>query len=228
MKKLLLCLLLVSCSKSDMIRNMVNSVVKVDESSGVVIYAKEPTAFVLTSYHVVADNAEDNTPISIVSTFESFSVPYNAGFYDAKLDLALLQITYRGVLYHSEVAVDNPLLGDDIWLAANPNHYTKSLKKGIISSTARVTNGGDLAGWEVSGGIIFGSSGGGAFNMSGELFGVIRAVDSYSTDFCQADDEDVECLRIALPDMGIVVPPDQIRGFILASPYSSYFNYLKE
>jgi S1-C subfamily serine protease len=225
MKKLLLCLLLASCSKPS-ISNMVNSVVFVDGSSGVVVYSEPPLALILTAYHVVSDDVEEKESISIRPAFYAFTILPAQGYYSEKLDLALLPVdTKTSHLTNSKIATTDPELGDDIWLAANPNHIIRSLKKGIISSKHYTDH--NISGWEVSGGVIFGSSGGGAFNMDGELFGVIRAVDTYDAGFCQAGEEEEECLRIALPEMGVIVPPEDVRSFVLSSSYSSYFDYLR-
>lgn len=226
MLKLLLSLvLLTSCSKPDTIQNMINSVVIVNGSSGVIIHADNSFALVLTSHHVVANSIQNNLPIVVDSPPYTFVA--TGGAFDDTLDLSLLLLRTKSILPYSKIALVNPKLGDDIWIAANPNHNIRSLKKGVVSSTSRQWNG--IHGWELSGGIIFGSSGGGAFNISGELFGIARAVDSYGTEFCKIGrDYEITCLRIALPDVGMFVPPDDIRKFVLGSEFDSYFDYLKE
>ena len=222
MKKLLLCLLLSSCSKPNIIQNMVDSVVVVNGSSGIVLCSEEGMTLVLTAHHVISNSLEGGLPIIV----EYSSVGISAATYayvNEHTDLAIIRIEAYN-LPCSDVAIKNPTLGDDIWIAANPNNNTKSLKKGIVSSTNRHERFVD--GWELSGGIIFGSSGGGAFNINGELFGIARAVDSYDTRFCVG--APANCLRVALPDIGIFVPPEDIRAFLLGSPFNSSFNYLKE
>ena len=48
--------------------------------------------------------------------------------------MAILEIHPGKILRHSKIAQSDPRLGDDIWLAGNPDRVYRSLKRGIITA----------------------------------------------------------------------------------------------
>lgn len=228
---------------------IMNSVVFVEGSSGVVVYSDDERALVLSAFHVVADKIDlENEIANIMVVYLQPLSPLdvNVDIYLAKhvvinseRDLVLLEIELdEKRLDYSKIATveEDPRLGEDIWLGSNPNKNYRSLKKGIVSSVDRLGVSNQYLAWEVSGGIIFGSSGGGAFTEDGELFGVIRSVDALETDDCWIEEVEKEdgtkeeldrCQYIPVPYMGYIIPPSVIRSFLLESEYGKYFNYLK-
>ena len=248
MKKLLILFaFLVGCASIP--KQVMNSIVVVDSSSGVVIHSDSKTTLVLTAYHVV--HAEYMKHV-ICAAFESncgfdtlvsviYAEHYPVNHTDIKYfivknmvvnthnDLALLEIDTDEVFGASVVAVNEPELGDEIWVGSNPNHVFRSLKKGIIGSVDRLDRVGNFV-YEISGGVIYGSSGGGVFNTSGHLIGLVDSIDGWKTNLCRKDKLSLtgeDCLMIPLTDIAYAIPLPIIKDFLLSGKYSKYFKYLE-
>lgn len=233
---------------------MLNSTVIINDASGIVVYSDKNESLVLTAFHVIRDNIQDVDcsgeeciPEIYVKYILIDSIKINDDFYfpiisieaykvkdydfNKNMDIAILRIEPGKKLEYATIAVNSPLLGDDIFTASNPNHTYRSLKKGIISAVDyRYSTGNKI--WEISGGIIFGSSGGGAFNKNGELFGVIQSVRVLYDDYCafgllKNGSMGVRCIDIPITYMGYVSSHENTRKFLLDSFYSDRFNYLQ-
>ena len=218
---------------------IMESVVIVNTSSGVVVKSDSDKSLVLTAYHVIQDSIEKEPDgdIYVMFLYVINGVPFLDKYrvenliFDELNDLALLEIHPGRILFHSDIASANndPELGDDIFIGANPNYRYRSLKKGIISSKVRYR--GSVLTWEVSAGVVFGSSGGGAFTMDGKVFGVVRSVEPLKTDCWEEEDEKgethEECSFIPIYYMGYISTPQEIRSFILSGKYSKDFSYLR-
>ena len=238
---------LCACGKSYSIQEQIAwSVVIVNSSSGVVIYSDNSKALVLTAYHVIAEEVEkaacsgceidlmvkymymdyDETPDPSFERYKAINIDSKQAH-----DLALIEIHPTRKVWSMPVAKKTPKLGESIWLGANPNYNYRSIRPGAISSIDRMVGHNPYI--EVSGGIIFGSSGGGAFNKNGELFGTIHAVDAWESPFCYPifDEEgnviDSECVSVPLTHIGYVSQTFVLRDFLLKGLYKSYFEYLK-
>jgi S1-C subfamily serine protease len=235
-----------TCNTPSIPEQIMESVVLVNRSSGVVVYSDKNISLVLTAYHVIASDIEKaacsdcqyRTEISflyfkpgdkIVPLFDTYkAIKIDT---DELSDLAMIEIHPGKILSVSNVAKNVPSLGDDIWLGSNPNLNYRSLKKGVVSSTDRIVGGKRI--WEISGGIIFGSSGGGAFDTHGQIFGVIRAVDPWESRDCYGVWDDngellgYNCVVIPLTYIGFITPPALIHKFIKNGLYKEHFKYLK-
>jgi S1-C subfamily serine protease len=222
MIKYLLPFLLLACNHHDPITNMMDSVAIVQQSSGIVVYSDADFSLVLTALHVIADDERFTVSFLYLNGGPTRVFDAYIDDLDVDNDLALLRLNPGFKLAYSKVARVDPKLGDDVWIAANPNFNYRSLKKGIVSSKDRPFT------WELSGGVIFGSSGGGAFNLNGELIGIAHSVDSYAMP--GSCTKKGKCLQASLPDFGFFVPPDVIRAFLTNGIYgdAGYFDYLKE
>ena len=222
--------LLAGCGRVSVPQHIMNSVVLVDSSSGVVVYSDQERSLVLTAFHVVKGDLEEGRIIKvgyldIDLTYTKATIRYyDVGSFklDPTKDLALLEIHPGFKLDTSRIARSEPALGDDVWIGANPNLNYRSLKRGVVSSKDRLDHGNVL--WELSGGVIFGSSGGGAFNQWGEEIAVVHSVDAYDSELC--DDNDV-CMPLMLPEMGYFIPLADVTRFLLRDSSSHYFDYLK-
>jgi S1-C subfamily serine protease len=242
-KAFILLAVLACCSPAKHIpQQIIDSVVEVEESSGIVVYSDYTTALVLTAYHVVADKYErhncSDCPWNILVTTEHGErTPKPHTVYDdawlvndvqvdVANDLALLQLNeVNKVLDFSVLARAEPELGEDIWVGANPNYNNKTLTKGIVSSTTRMSKDDSRWYYQVSGGIIYGSSGGGVFNMAGGLIGIAVSVDTYGTSFCKpATLLGQVCVQVPLTYLGYCTPLPTIKQFLSTTPYSTYFN----
>lgn len=205
--------------------DIISSVVIVNSSTGIVVHSDENKTLILTAYHVIDNQLESpqdirveilyQTPSNYFSGFELYQV--SSIVYDNTCDLALLEINPDKIFPYAEISEDSVssiLLGDDIWIAANPKSLYRSLKKGIVSAHRIVDN---IRMLEVSGGIIYGSSGGGVFDDSGKLIGIISRVKTYKE----------WTLRIPITYIGFAISLANIKSFLLNSDYSEEFNYLR-
>ena len=226
---------------------ILDTIVYVNVSTGVIIYSDSEYSLVLTAYHTVSESVnkdgtfkKDTDPPSInfEYNFETenetkrLNIHYKVASVEVykKYDLALLRVDIGSELNYSRLKVDDSVrVGDEVYIAANPNHNYKSITKGIVSSTERYVRGTHV--WQISGGVIFGSSGGGAFTTDGELIGVIAAVDMYGTGFCidQVNDKITieQCLRSSIPYIGYFVSLPDIKDFLFSTEFKDKFNYLK-
>ena len=227
-----------------------DTVVFVNLSSGTIVYSDKQTALVLTAYHVIAgDNGvsqcsgcpNDTVVVFLHSTYypgmkgpvfspEGYKVmSFEA---DPENDLALLEVSLGHRVAHSSLAATDPKLGDEVWTASNPNRLYRSVKKGVVSSKSRFTYSAPYYLWEISNGIINGSSGGGVFNVDGRLIGVIDSVNIYTTNNCfglfnmETGKIEDRCLDIPITFAGFIIPPETMRGFVLGSAFGGWFGYL--
>jgi S1-C subfamily serine protease len=223
---------------------IVESVVVVDTASGIVVHSNKDYSLVLTAYHVLdqsyTEMCSDESVVKYiyfeyaidgVTTIER-GYPADLVAHSEREDLALLVIYPGKILPSIRISKYSPKLGEDIYLASNPSQMYRSLKKGIISSTDRWVEG--TYAWEISGGVIFGSSGGGAFDMDGKLVGILRAVKILKTDHCYdlwAPDGSIQmwirCMELPLPFMGYISPTGTVRWFLLKSDFRKDFDYLR-
>jgi hypothetical protein len=222
MIKYLLPLLLLSCQRHDPIPNIIDSVAIVQGSSGIVVYSDADFSLVLTAFHVIAEDDRYSVSFLFLNGGPTRMFEAYVDDVDFENDLALLRFKPGFKLPHSTIAPRDPKLGDDVWIAGNPNYNYRSLKKGIVSSKDRTLT------WELSGGVIFGRSGGGAFNMDGELIGIAHSVDAYTPPgACKIK---AKCWAVALTDFGFFTPPHAIRTFLTDGIYgdAGFFDYIKE
>ena len=230
---------------------IMSAVVAVNMSSGTVIYSDTEKSLVLTAYHNVKEDVEkecllEEEPCAyetsvlilhqividdgiVVQAVEQFEVAYIEP--DPEHDMAIIEIKTNRILDSMRIAVDGVHVGDDIYLAGNPQRMFRSLKKGLLSSLIRPL--GNVNSFEISGGTIFGSSGGAVVNMKGELLGVIKAVRVLSTGHCfdlwddKGEHAGQECVDVPIPFIGFSSTQRQVRNFLLNSVYQHDFNYLR-
>jgi len=223
---------------------IINTVLVVEQSSGVIVYSDQERALILTAHHVIDQVLEKALccgcnygaeafvyhDVSLKINKEEFDVTYID--FDEFNDLAIVEIKtshkFRDVarIYNKKVHI-----GTEVYVGSNPQHIYRSLKKGIISSPLRIVNGSPSI--ETDAGIIYGSSGGGVFTMDGRLIGIVKSVRLLSTEYCY-DLWDVEgewtgykCVKVPLPFIGFAAHPTIIKKFLLNSVFSEDFNYLK-
>lgn len=172
--------------------------------SGVII---SENGYILTCHHVV-ENAE-----SIIVTLNSGS-RYEAAMVgsDAASDLAVLQIDPQEDLTYARQGCSADLVAGE-WVVAIGNPLGilgGTVTTGIISATERVittSDGTRMTLLQTNAAINSGNSGGGLFNLKGELVGIVNA--KYAA-------EGVEGLAFAIPvDSAFVVEQDLIRyGYV--------------
>ena len=172
--------------------------------SGVVI---SENGYILTCNHVV-ENAR-----TITVTLNNGDV-YEAALVgsDASSDLAVLLIEPRGTLVAAKQGSSADLvLGEQVIAVGNPlGLLGGTVTNGIISSTERniiMSDGTQMTLLQTNAAINSGNSGGGLFNLAGQLVGIVNA--KYAA-------EGVEGLAFAIPiDSAYIVERDLIEhGYV--------------
>lgn len=219
---------------------IIDTVVSIQSSSGIIVYSNNKHALVLTAHHVIEDVVnldgtliDDNNPV-IVKFMYFFKPDDNIRllqvYYEVEKiyieeneDIALLEIKVGTKLNYARLSQKEPRVGKEVFLAGNPNFNYRTLTKGIISSKDRYSR--QMHVWQISGGTIYGLSGGGVFNMKGELVAIAKSVDRYNSGFCLGSAENIECVRNAIPHIGYFVPLRAIKVFLLSTEFRDRFNY---
>lgn len=187
------------------VNNMIQSIVIVHASidrpefdaygSGIVILKQGELIYVLTSAHFFGDEevrielAEQKLSLSDIfdveiiadvkneeEKLERIKAPAKIYRVDHKRDLAL--ITMRSIeqeFIPAQIARKEPYVGEDLWVVGNPLGMHGTLTKGVLSSKDRMRESGNVF-WQTDAGAVSGSSGGGVFNKSGRLVGVVSGV----------------------------------------------------
>lgn len=148
--------------------------------SGIVI---SQDGYILTNAHV-AEN--DTYPVSKLvvnvnttdpNTGDSVSNSYNAELLgsDTDTDLAVLKIDAEGLTAAKLGDSDELSLGDDVVVIGNPLGLETSVSKGVVSGLNRqVYDDNSVSAIQTDTAINSGNSGGGMFNMYGEVVGVVN------------------------------------------------------
>ncbi len=248
------------------------TIVYVNQSSGVIVYSDEERSLVLTAYHVIADNCDssgscntDEIKVSIVYPIfldketkirareimekngtsediinlildnefiqipEFFSVVQSE--VDPSHDLAILEIKTSLNFRFSNLSKKECKVGDDVYLAGNPNRLFRTILKGTVGSIDRFIDNTESI--QISGGTIFGSSGGGVFNLDGELIGIIQSVRALVTPYCYGEwNEDGDfvkrtCVELPVEFLGFAAKEKVIIDFLSESRFCLYFKICK-
>lgn len=241
--------------KADSVEDLVNTVISVNGSSGVIVGLDDNLAYVLTSFHVVEeyydyDEKLDKYEVNDVIPVAMFFVPefledasvlirvYLAEGLDVdpESDLALLKVYIEDdSLKYAKIAINDPSIGDEIYTVSNANATNyRSISKGMLSSKNKAVKDIGLSAilWQITGGsIIYGSSGGGVFDEDKNLISIIRSVDLYVPPGCaeraKKKKEDIKSCLIAIPDIAYVIPLYRIKNFLLNSSAKDKFEYLQ-
>ena len=167
--------------------NWVSSYVAGGAGSGVII---SQDGYIVTNCHVV--DGADQIKVRLTDGTE-FSAHLLAS--DAQNDLALLWINANGYpLTVAQMGCSADLaVGEDVLAIGNPlGSLGGTVTNGIISATARtlLIDGNTMTLLQTNAAVNPGNSGGGLFNMAGQLIGVVNA---------KCSDDDVEGLGFAIP-----------------------------
>ena len=213
-----------------------SSVVKVEGASGVVVYSNNEYSIILSSYHIVSSFLDldgnikaEKKDISIVMTYDEKHRYFKSSDFDINPveDLLLIKVNNEHKVFYAELAYFEPKLGEEIFLASNPNQNYQSVIRGTLSGKNRVR--GFRSAWQISGGTFYGSSGGGAFNRYGSLVAIAKAVNTYCTEYYLEDVDNPnhsECLRLPVSFIGYYVPLQTIKNFLIHSKYKEHFSHL--
>ena len=169
---------------------------RVETSFGSAV-AVDPSGYLVTNYHVVAQAAE----IRVQLSDGRVAAPELVGV-DAETDLALLKVDLGEVAAIKFGSSARLRIGDVVLAIGNPYGLTKSVTQGIVSGTGRgyldnLTTFQNFI--QTDAAINAGNSGGALVNVAGELVGINTAV--------LAQDVGTE-------GIGFAIPVDLVRGVV--------------
>lgn len=148
--------------------------------SGIVI---SQDGYILTNAHVVENDSYIVSKIVVnvnttdPSTGDSVSNSYTAETVgsDSDTDLAVLKVDASGLTAAKLGDSDELSLGDDVVVIGNPLGLETSVSKGVVSGLNRqVYDDNSISAIQTDTAINSGNSGGGMFNMYGEVVGVVN------------------------------------------------------
>jgi len=162
---------------------------KTSMGSGTVIAKSKTRTYILTCNHVIEDilNQTIEPQTGAIVGYNLFNiygaidgtVVYGASIIKSnkEMDLALLRIEFVDPnMEVAKIAETEPVSGDIIYTVGNPFGMLKTVSKGILSNHQEMYYIHDNT-------TTFGNSGGGLFNVNGELIGVPSQVPGYNTGF---------------------------------------------
>lgn len=160
--------------------------------SGVII---SEDGYIVTNEHVISGAKLD----SIVVTLYDGS-KYNATIIgsDSRTDLAVLKIDEQGLQYSSFVDSSQLVMGEDVIAIGNPLGLGLSCSNGIISALEKeiYINNVYMTVIQTNAAVNAGNSGGGLFDIEGNLVGIVNAKKSSSGITSEAS---VEGMGYAIP-----------------------------
>ncbi|MBQ9803189.1 MAG: trypsin-like peptidase domain-containing protein [Clostridia bacterium] len=176
--------------------------------SGVIIHAD---GIIVTNHHVIDGASNIYVRLTNGNTYEA----YLRGTDEAG-DIAVLKITPQETLTVAKLGCSSALLyGEDVFAIGNPlGSLGGTVTEGIISALERevtMDDGTVMTLLQTSAAINSGNSGGGLFNMAGELIGIVNA--KYSA-------TGVEGLGFAIPVDTAVISINELldHGYIRGIP----------
>ncbi|MBQ4592927.1 MAG: trypsin-like peptidase domain-containing protein [Clostridia bacterium] len=147
--------------------------------SGVII---SDDGYIITNNHVICDDTgttvADNITVRLTNGEEYKATAIGA---DADSDIAILKIEAQGLTFAVAGNSDNLAVGEEVVVVGNPlGELGGTVTNGIVSATEREmeVNGVTMSLIQSNAAVNPGNSGGGMFNMKGELIGVVNAKSS--------------------------------------------------
>ncbi|MBR5313525.1 MAG: trypsin-like peptidase domain-containing protein [Clostridia bacterium] len=147
--------------------------------SGVII---SDDGYIITNNHVICDdsgtNVADNITVRLTNGEEYKATAVGA---DADSDIAVLKIEAQGLTFAVAGNSDNLAVGEEVVVVGNPlGELGGTVTNGIVSATEREmdVNGVTMHLIQSNAAVNPGNSGGGMFNMKGELIGIVNAKSS--------------------------------------------------
>jgi len=147
--------------------------------SGVII---SDDGYIITNNHVICDDSgttiADNITVRLTNGEEYKATAIGA---DADSDVAVLKIEAQGLTFAVAGNSDNLAVGEEVVVVGNPlGELGGTVTNGIVSATEREmeVNGVTMSLIQSNAAVNPGNSGGGMFNMKGELIGIVNAKSS--------------------------------------------------
>jgi len=177
------------------------------KGSGVIV---SEDGYIVTNAHVVNGATEVS-----VKLYNDKEYAADVIGIDVRSDIALLKINEKGLQYSYIADSDELVLGQDVVVIGNPLGLGISCSNGIISATnVEVTiNNHPMVLLQTNAAVNEGNSGGGLFNLNGDLIGIVNA--KKSSIYTQA----------IVEGMGYAIPSNTVKKII--SNLSEY-GYVKD
>ncbi len=147
--------------------------------SGVII---SDDGYIITNNHVICDDSgttvADNITVRLTNGEEYKATAIGA---DADSDIAVLKIEAQNLTFAVAGNSDNLAVGEEVVVVGNPlGELGGTVTNGIVSATEREmdVNGVTMHLIQSNAAVNPGNSGGGMFNMKGELVGIVNAKSS--------------------------------------------------
>lgn len=147
--------------------------------SGVII---STDGYIITNCHVITDEDTGAVADSITVRLTSGD-EYDASVvgYDSEADIAIIKIEATGLTAAQCGNSDDLAVGEDVMVVGNPlGELGGTVTNGIVSATQREieVNGVKMNLIQTNAAVNPGNSGGGMFNMKGQLIGIVNAKSS--------------------------------------------------
>ncbi len=147
--------------------------------SGVII---SDDGYIITNNHVICDDSGTNVAENItVRLTNGEEYKATAIGNDVDSDIAVLKIEAEGLTFAVAGNSDNLAVGEEVVVVGNPlGELGGTVTNGIVSATEREmeVNGVTMSLIQSNAAVNPGNSGGGMFNMKGELIGIVNAKSS--------------------------------------------------
>ena len=180
--------------------------------SGVII---SEDGYLITNAHVIL-NESNGKPAETITARLTDGEEYKAEVitYDSDEDIAILKIDAKGLVPVRCGDSDRLIVGEELVVVGNPlGKLGGSVSNGIVSATQReIEIGGvTMSLIQTNAAVNPGNSGGGMFNMKGELIGIVN---------CKSYGEEIEGLGFAIPiNQALKVSEELLtKGYVSGKP----------
>jgi len=180
--------------------------------SGVIL---SEDGYIVTNAHVILDNNQQNVADTVtVRLTDGSEYPAEVIAYDTDEDIAIVKIEAKNLKAVKCGDSDKLVVGDELLIVGNPlGELGGTVTNGIVSATEREIQVGGVTMHliQTNAAVNPGNSGGGMFNMKGELVGVVNAKSSGTG---------IEGLGFAIPVNKAVAVSEELmtKGYVSGKP----------
>ena len=171
--------------------------------------------YIITNAHVILDNNQQNVADTItVRLTDGTEYPAEVKAYDTDEDIAIVKIDAKGLKAVKCGDSDKLVVGQELIIVGNPlGELGGTVTNGIVSATEREIQVGGVTMHliQTNAAVNLGNSGGGMFNMRGELVGIVNAKSSGTG---------IEGLGFAIPVNKAVSVSEELmtKGYVSGKP----------
>ena len=171
--------------------------------------------YIVTNAHVILDNNQQNVADTVtVRLTDGTEYPAEVKAYDTDEDIAIVKIDAKGLKAVKCGDSDKLVVGQELVIVGNPlGELGGTVTNGIVSATEREIQVGGVTMHliQTNAAVNPGNSGGGMFNMRGELVGIVNAKSSGTG---------IEGLGFAIPVNKAVSVSEELmtKGYVSGKP----------